>query len=369
MVKYTTEQLLDAAKTELERRLPEGWKAATTPYDTSQGVDVFLSVEGPQGSSQGWLVEAKPSASPRAIRTLLGSDLVRKLRALDRREILLVAPWLSPRSRELLTEEGISYLDLTGNARLSLRYPGLFIETTGSDKNPDPDETPRPSRGIRGAKVGSVIRVIVDVVPPLTVTQIAETAKVNPGYVTRVLDSLHGEGLIDRGPRGRVEDSDWPALLRRRAEALDLLASHTTTFFVSRNGATDARDRLEGNPPPRTVVTGSFAASRYVRKAAPSLLVAYTWEMDTIATALDLIPATEGADVALLRPENNGVFYNYESDDNDLWWAAPSQIAIDCLSGNGRMPLEGEALIEWMQRDDSWRKLDPSEVRVPEWVS
>jgi hypothetical protein len=37
-------------------------------------------------------------------------------------------------------------------------------------------------------------------------------------------------------------------------------------------------------------------------------------------------------------------------------WAAPSQVAIDCLSGSGRMPSEGEALLEWMRRHEGrWR--------------
>jgi Domain of unknown function (DUF1905)/Bacteriocin-protection, YdeI or OmpD-Associated len=44
------------------------------------------------------------------------------------------------------------------------------------------------------------------------------------------------------------------------------------------------------------------------------------------------------------------------SVDGGLRYAAPSQVAVDCLSGNGRMPAEGEALLEWMLANESeWR--------------
>lgn len=42
--------------------------------------------------------------------------------------------------------------------------------------------------------------------------------------------------------------------------------------------------------------------------------------------------------------------------DGGIAWAAPSQVVIDCLAGTGRMPSEGEALIDWMQdNEDLWR--------------
>lgn len=366
MVKYTEQQLLEEAITRLGERLPKGWGVETTQYETIAGADLLLTVNGPQASYQGLIVEAKTRVAPREIQTMLGSDLVRRLRALGGREILLVAPYLSPRSRELLTEEGINFLDLTGNVRVLLTNPGLFIETAGADRNPDSDA--RPSRGLRGAKVGSVVRVLVDALPPMTVSEIASASKVNAGYVSRVLESLENQGFLTRGPRGRVDKVSWEPLLRRRAEALDLLAPQNTKLFISRKGARDALEQLKTAPPDRTIVTGSFAAYGYEHVTAPALLVMYTFAAQEIAERLNLLPASEGPDIVLIRPENNGVFYNYVEDDG-LWWAAPSQIAIDCLSGNGRMPSEGEALIEWMRdNEDAWRKASSADIKIPDWV-
>ena len=60
-----------------------------------------------------------------------------------------------------------------------------------------------------------------------------------------------------------------------------------------------------------------------------------------------LSPADEGANVVFLRPPNTVPYLLTETVDG-LTYAAPSQIVIDCLSGPGRMPAEGEAVLEWM---------------------
>ena len=74
-----------------------------------------------------------------------------------------------------------------------------------------------------------------------------------------------------------------------------------------------------------------------------------------LADELELLPAEAGADTVLVRPENDVVFAR-ATPDNGMAWAAPSQVAIDCLAGTGRMPSEGEALIGWMREHESeWR--------------
>ena len=99
---------------------------------------------------------------------MLGPELVRWLRVMSGgTPILVVAPFISPRSQELLAEQDISYLDLTGNVRLVLDNPGLFIQTSGAAQNPYAPQ--RPSRGLRGAKAGLMIRTLIDAHPPYSV--------------------------------------------------------------------------------------------------------------------------------------------------------------------------------------------------------
>jgi hypothetical protein len=87
------------------------------------------------------------------------------------------------------------------------------------------------------------------------------------------------------------------------------------------------------------------------------LLVAYCDGVSSVATSLDLLPADDGANVALLRPYDSFIWDRTVRAD-PLEYVASSQTVVDCLSGTGRMPSEGEALLEWMLEDESRWRLD-----------
>lgn len=367
MGNISEEQLLQEALAVLRQRLPPAWTAQLSTYQLPDGSsDPVLQLEG-GSSNAGLLIELRTSLTPRQIQTEFGNPSYRRLRAHDRRDVVVVAPYLSRRARELLSEDGICYLDLTGNVRIVVQYPLIWVETEGATKAPAGDR--REGRGLRGAAVGKIVRALVDVAPPYGVTELSRAARVDAGYTTRVLETLASEALIQRGPRGRVDDVDWPALLRRRAAVVDLLSRSSTKLYVAPSGAAQTLNRLQEPERDRVVVTGSFAASRIAPIAVPALLVAYTLlDRDELARQLGLLEVSHGADVALVRPSGTGPFMNARFDDGTVF-AAPSQVALDCLSGSGRMPSEGEAVIAWMQDNSkTWRAESLDATTWPEWV-
>jgi hypothetical protein len=102
-------------------------------------------------------------------------------------------------------------------------------------------------------------------------------------------------------------------------------------------------------------VTGSFAAVRLAAVAGPALLTFYCDDAAAVADELDLIPASEGANVAVLKPYDPVVWERVSLEDG-ITFAAPSQGSVDCLTGNGRMPAEGEAVMQWMiKNQDAWQ--------------
>lgn len=347
--------LTEAAVSVLAQRLPLRWTVEAQPA-ASNPEDRDLIVKTDNGSGQSsLLVEARRNFNPSDVADLTGG-LFRRLRGrASQVPILLVAPYVSARARELLVENDINYLDLTGNVRITLEYPGLFVVTEGAQT--DPASVTRGSRGLRGAKVGAVVRTLIDARPPYTGAQIAKAARVNEGYVSRILDTLIDEGLITRPRSGPVLDADWPALVRQRAAALTLFRSVGSSRYVARNGTQQllgevARLGLEEVP----VITGSFAAARLAPVAPAAQLVIYTMNPRALASSLSLIEVDTGADTVLMRPDNN-VAMSRPDDDAGLRYAAPSQVAIDCLSGSGRMPAEGQAVIEWMAvNEEAWRR-------------
>jgi hypothetical protein len=126
--------------------------------------------------------------------------------------------------------------------------------------------------------------------------------------------------------------------------------------LIARRGAQALLDELASKKlEPSPTITGSFAAARLAPVAPPALLVAYTSTPRQLGEDLELLPAEAGADVLLIKPADQSVLRGSAFEEG-LRWAAPSQVAIDCLAGRGRMPVEGEAVISWMQREQShWR--------------
>jgi hypothetical protein len=300
-------------------------------------------------------VEAKRSLGPRDVAGLFGS-VGRTLRALSPYvQILVVVPWLSPRTRELLTAEGVNYLDLTGNALVRLENPALFIQSQGADRDPSP--TPRGKARVRGPKAGRLIRTLVDVRPPYGVRDLAEATGLALGYVSRLLDALDDDALIDRSKRGRVESVNVAGLLRRWAESYELFGSNDIQSYLAASGAKDALATLALIPDAQHLaVTGSFAAVRLAPVAAPALLTVYVHNPEPVASALSLMPADQGVNVVLLRPFDP-IVWERTDEEEGVRYVAPSQAVVDCLTGNGRMPAEGEALVEWLViNEPMWRR-------------
>lgn len=354
--------LIAEAVERLREMLPQSWKVersnraglgADTPAPSTP-TDGAIALQDARGTYVTLAVQAKQSFEPRAVGQLSAglSGAIRSIAGYI--PVLVVAPWISSRTQELLASEDINYIDLTGNALLKLENPPLYIRAAGATKNPQP--TPRGQTRVRGPKAARLIRLLVNVRPPYGVSEIAAATGLAQGYVSRLLDALDREALVERSRRGRVEDADMAGLLRRWAKSYDVLKTNGALTFLAPRGASDALSQLAGPPTPMSVaVTGSFAAVRVAPVAAPALLIAYSNEIETVANTLGLLPADEGANVALLRAFDP-VVWERTNEDAGIRYVAPSQAAVNCLTGTGRMPAEGEALVAWMAENEaSWR--------------
>jgi len=351
----TPETLLEQAVEVLLSLLPPQWtveRGQGPAHDDGLSDERFV-VKGHGSIGRPFLVDSRPSTTPAELDKAYNDPLVRRMRRDAGSPILVVSRYLSPRSREILEEAGINYLDLTGNARIAIDSPGLSVRTEGAQREPTPRR--RPDRGISGPVAGRIIRALADFTPPYSVTQLAELAEVSAGYCSRTLQALEREALIRRDNRGTVEEVHWPAMLRRRGNAVTLFDKKRTDTYIARSGVQGTLEALRDLEDREYAVTGSFAAARIKAVTAPVGLAIYSAEPDVLAEALNLLPAEQGADVRLVRPADDGVFARLSTSDR-IRWVAPSQVVLDCLGGTGRMPQEGEAVLEWMiENEGAWR--------------
>jgi DNA-binding transcriptional ArsR family regulator len=356
-------ELVDAAVAWLRERLPSRWQVerSNRALEEPESQDAAIDILGPDGTRTTLAVDARRSFTPRDVDRLL-PRLTRLIRSLAGNvPVLVVAPWLSRRAQDMLADEGINFIDLTGNALVRLEYPAVYIRTPGATRNPEP--APRGRAGVRGPKAARLVRLLVDIRPPYGVRQLAAASGLTPGYVSRLLDALDREALIERTRQGQVVSVEVSGLLRRWADTYDVLKANDARPFLARAGAAQALAGLAGTRmAERIAVTGSFGAVRFSPVAAPVLLLAYCDEATSIVHELDLLPADEGANVVLLRPFDP-VVWERTIESDGVVYAAASQIAIDCLTGPGRMPAEGEALLRWMGDNESmWRRLSLGEA-------
>jgi hypothetical protein len=349
---------IDAVDRALERiaaTVPRGWRvSATSAPSTAQGIDAIAKLTAPDGASL-WLVfEAKNSIEPRDV-----ANAARQLSAYqevmgNRKSIpIVVAPFLTRRTRESLQNAGLSYLDLTGNIRLTADRPALFIAATGAEKNPSPDQPAR--RSLRGAKAGRIVRALCDRRQPWGIRELAQAAETDPGYVSRIVDLLQREDLIKKGGgRAAIGGVDWQSLIRRWADDYSPFEGGRANSYLAPRGLSSVIERLRAADF-NYAITASYAASKLAPVTAPRLLTCYVDDLPRSARDLDLRVAEQGINVLLLMPFDR-VVYERTWERGGIRFAAASQVAADLLSSSGRGPSEADALLRWMKDDESaWR--------------
>ncbi|WP_410540589.1 helix-turn-helix domain-containing protein [Streptomyces sp. KL2] len=338
----------------------------------ASGIDATFRIKSSDGVFVPMLVTVKERLTPKDVAVVLGprADLVRNVNQFAR--LMVLAPWISPMSQRALRDRRIAYMDLTGNVSLRVSRPAIVIEMQGEQRAPAGYRQPAGKPLLTGVKAARLVRLLADVRPPYRATELAHHAGLSLAYVSRLLDSLEDQLLITRTGK-IVSDVAWQALIRARARQTDLLRSTEHAGMLAPNGVSAVLDRLrafhENGPDYRreVLVTGSYAARSFGPVSVGGQLMLYVQEhplnADRVADELDLLPVAEGADVLLLRAKDRSV-WERPVEISGIWQVGPSQLAMDCLSGSGRMPAEGEAVLEFMAKHEaSWRKTDLSQAR------
>jgi hypothetical protein len=341
----------------LQEQLPRTWQLDLQRTESQRGPDAVLDLRAPDGRRTKILLEIKRRLDPVAVPRVLEQMQTWAGRSAMERPLetfLVAASYLSERTRDRLRESGLNYLDLTGNAFVAIDEPAVYIRAQGAAKNPN--KAARPMRSLRGAKTAQIVRTLVDVRPPLGVRQIAELVRTDPGNVSRVLELLEREDLVQRSPQGGVQQVDWADLLKAWSRDYSMTDSSRYTTYLDPRGLQNFLSRLRSLPSDmRYAVTGSLAAARLAPAAPARLGVAFVDDAAAAAAELGLIPAEAGANVMLLEPKGDFVF-DRSAIDEGVRYVAPSQAVADLLTGSGRNPTEAEELLDWMRRyEDVWR--------------
>jgi hypothetical protein len=356
-------KMLNIVKEELERRLPQDWllslKEQVRLSPSKNYADGILEIKSSDGTLATVLIEARQ-------RYLEARDILPQVRVWRKAllnqdlspvngeaNILVVTPYLGQSARNELDREGISFVDLTGNIRFVLRKPAVFIEAQGSNKNPLRENVPLKSLKGRGA--GRVVRGLLDYKAPFGIRKLSGETKTSAASISRVVDILERENIVNRdSPRGKIISVNWEQLLRRWTLDYNFMEANKMRAYLEPRGIPEALSKLAGANF-KYAITGSSAAARYAPVTQSRLLIVYVDYPEAVEEQLQLRNAETGGNILLGRPFDPVVFERTETT-GQLIYARVSQVVADLLTGTGRNPQEGEALIVWMkENEEKWR--------------
>ena len=337
----------------LSERIPAGWslQARRTESLDRYRVDMLAEIASPAGEGAVLAVEVKRTLEPRDVFRAVEQISATTAGTSPRAVPVVAAAYLSPRARAMLRARGVGYVDITGNARIEISTPGLFISTDGADRDPWPRD--HKLRSLRGRGAARAMRAIIDTPPPYGVRELAQSTGASAPTLSRVLDLLEREAIVTRA-RGAVSTVDWQGAIRRWAEDYDQTESNTPTTVLEPRGLPALERRLRATEF-AYAATGALAAQRFDPIAPARLATIYVTDPSQAIGGLDLRETEAGANVVLLEPLDPVVFDRTVERDG-LRCVAPSQLAVDLLTGPGREPSQGGEMLEWMERNEHvWR--------------
>ncbi len=354
----TESDLLSLVVRALSTRLPRGWSIEAEAAPEIEGglrPDMIVAVSAPDGTSTQLVVEAKRSLDASQARSV-SDQLDHYLRVLRNRGVnacsAVVAPYTSAANRKRLTERGIGYVDATGNVRLVCDKPVLFIEGHGSDRDPWPDSSELQS--LKGRATGAAIRAVLDFLPPYGIRELADRAEVSAPTLSRVIELLDKDGLVDRKPRGPVQSLDWEGTIRRWTLDYSVTETNGVATYLDPRGLEDLAAKLRTTKR-RYSLSGSMALPKDVSIAPARLAMVYTRDGAGLASSIDLHAADTGVNVLMIEPFDDVVFAR-TTERRGLVAVAYSQLAADLLTGPGRAPTEADELLAWMKDNEgAWR--------------
>ncbi|WP_280420857.1 helix-turn-helix domain-containing protein [Nocardia carnea] len=352
-------EILAAATAVISARLPATWTITTTamkfPDARGRGrADALLTLSGPTGAAIEVVVDVKNQFHPREIariRDRLATVVAERPGSVP----ALVARYLSGPTRQHLAEAGLSYADATGNLLLRADDPVIYLADRGADRDPWRGAG-RPQATLTGEPAARIVRALADLPGPWRTRELAAVSGASTGSVYRVLGFLDNEGLATRDDNGAVAVTDWAALLKRWSRDYGFLATNTVTRYIAPRGLAALLDRIRATDFDDYAITGSVAAAAWSQYAPARSAMVYAPDPARAAKQWGLRPTDTGVNVLIASPAYPVVLERTTAGLDGLRLAAPTQVAVDLMTGPGRAPAEADELLSWMgQNERSWR--------------
>lgn len=330
------------------QRIPElaDIRVVLETWTEKHRADLLVSFQK-QNDRKTLLVEVKSSGQPRLARAAVNS-LTTLLSNRPGTYGVFIAPYISDASATICKENEIGYIDFAGNCWL--HFDSIFIEIKG---NPNRFRRKSNLKSLFNPKAERILRALLDEpARQWSTAELAEAADVSPGQVSNVRKLLLEREWIQDQKRGI-----------KLTEPLQLLDSWLANYQSNRNTVYEFYDmasvgEIEGTiaticnrRQARYAFTGFSGSSRYAPFTTYKTVTVY---MDNLNLGdLPFKPVTSGANVRIISPCDEGVYYGTRTIREEIV-ASAIQCYLDLKNEKARGEEAARALLEQVIKP-SWQ--------------
>ena len=330
--------------------------SASIRRESSRGdsrIDFILTVRSP-GIDRRIVCEVKSSGQPRMAREACLSllDYTRH----DKRDYpVFIAPYISPAAAAICQQYQVGYFDLAGNCRVA--FDQVYIRREGF---PNRSAQRRDLRSLYSPKAERVLRVLVSAGKRTwRMQELADEASISLGQVANVKKLLWDREWIESeagGFRLRSLDDAVMPMLAEWAENYRIERSAPVEYYSLKTipqieaELARASQRISG----RFAFSGFSAAVRLAPAVRYQRVTAYVLgDLPALADHVGLKPVSSGANVTLMQPYDEGVFYGAREVEGAPV-VSPVQMYLDLTQTRGRGEEAASAILEEVIKV-SWR--------------
>jgi hypothetical protein len=288
------------------------------------------------GQQHTLILEIQRSAEPRLIRGL--SATLYETNQSQNTYSILVAPWISPESRQILERAGIGYVDLEGNARIA--FGGVYIERLGA---PAPKVATRELRTLWKPASARALRTLLrEPTRDWNLLQLAEASQISHAHAHKVKTQLLRQDWLEEMGKARFKTIRLtaPAALLEAWRFAYRPPSTRSTWFtpLEREAVEDRLRKLHQQQDGRIALAG-FSAARllapYVRGIRSEFLYADETAIPTLRKSLELEPVERGENLIVYHEPGGGALLDAISVSGMLV-TSPIQTYLDLGHADGR---------------------------------
>lgn len=318
-MKEIENQVVDALSQQLKRvpsleieSIDHDWDLGPSPNMLASRADVLARVKMADRAVT-LICEVKDPGFPRQIRLAIDQlhTHMARYQAQTGADVvvpLVAASWLSPESRDICADAGMSWLDLAGNCRIA--FDNVFIERETAEKQ---KPASRSYRAVFSPKAGQVLRTLLrDPTRPWKVVDLAKAAEVSIGHASNVRSALRDREwatVDDEGLHLIAPDALLDAW-RKSYEPVRGKRSSWYTILHGRQLDEALRDALIERDTKGHAMLGGLSAAQWLApymRGNMTTLYADSAVMPHLVDALKLKPSKNGGNVEVIEPDDPAI--------------------------------------------------------------